>query len=220
MKKMTPHAPKAPRPVEQHPLGRADEGARDVQSVTPQESAEPLSVSSDSSSTVPSLSHHVRPFSQRAEPLPPADPELFEQARAAVQAIRGRGRRADGTFGEGNTAAMKHGLTSLQLLDHPDIRAWHQARVEAIVADLGGEAELSALQQGLVREVARLEVVVAALGDDLLEHGAITGKGATRAATNVWLAGLDRYARLAGQLGLSRRTKQVTTFSEAVRGPR
>lgn len=140
--------------------------------------------------------------------------ELFEQARAAVQRLKGRGRRVDGTFGEGNTGALKHGMTSLQLLDHPDIREWHQSRVSAICADLGGLGELSALQVGLVREVARLEVVVAALGDDLLEHGAITGKGATRAATNVWLAGLDRYARLAGQLGLQRRTRRVPSVAE------
>src|SRR5688500_1832368 len=91
----------------------------------------------------------ARPVEVATDPpsgqLPPVDPELFERAREAVSAIRGRGRRANGQAGDGNTLALKTGLRSLQLVEHPDIAAWHQEQVAAISADLGGEAELSAL---------------------------------------------------------------------------
>jgi hypothetical protein len=162
-----------------------------------------------------------RPIQESAEPLPAVEPELFEQAKAAVQALRGsRGQRVGGRFTVGNFDAGKTGMHSRQLQDLPDVAAWHRERVAAITGDLGGADELSALQQGLVREVARLEVVVAALGEDVLAHGTLTGKGRTRGATNVWLSVLDRYSRLAQQLGLQRRQRQVATFQEAVRGGR
>lgn len=149
--------------------------------------------------------------------LPPVDPALFEQASAAVLAIRGRGRRANGQAGAGNTLALRHGLRSAQLLEHPDIAAWHQEQVQAINTDLGGEAELSTLARGSVREAARLEVILAAIGDELLEHGVLTGKGRTRSATMVYLRVFDRYLKVTAVLGLARRTKRVESFTEAVR---
>ena len=104
---------------------------------------------------------------------------------------------------------LRHGLRSKQLLNQPDIAAWHQEEVTAIETDLGGEAELSALQRASVREAARLEVILGALGGELLEHGVLTGKGATRAATTTYLQVLDRFVRVANTLGLERKAKQL-----------
>ncbi len=141
--------------------------------------------------------------------LPPADPDPFRQAREAVAALRGRGREPNGRAGKGNTLALKSGLRSLQLAEHPDIAAWHQAEVDAISADLGGDAELSALQRAAVREAARVEVILGALGEELFTHGVLTGKGKTRSATTVYLKALDRFVKLSGLLGLARRARPV-----------
>jgi hypothetical protein len=71
--------------------------------------------------------------------------ELFIRAREAVAALRGAGRQTNGQAGPGNTLNLRTGLWSMQLLEQPDIAAWHREQVEAISTDLGGVAELSAL---------------------------------------------------------------------------
>jgi hypothetical protein len=150
------------------------------------------------------------PFGQ----LPPVEPELFERAREAVSAIRGRGRDRKGRAVPGNTIALRTGERSAQLANAPQMAAWHAEQVAAITADLGGESELSALARAHVREVARLEVIVAALGEELFANGVLTGKGKTRAATLTYLQVLDRLARMSSGLGLARRAKPVPTVAE------
>lgn len=146
--------------------------------------------------------------------LQSVEPELLERAREAVAALRGKGRGPDGRFQPGNTMRLQHGLRCERLLDHPDIAAWHREQVAAIEADLGGEQQLTALQRAHVREAARLEVLVGALGDDLLARGVLTGKGRTRAAATLYLQALDRYLRVAQALGLQRRERPVPTVAE------
>jgi hypothetical protein len=144
-----------------------------------------------------------------AERETPSAAELFERAREAVSALRGHGRRADGKAGIANTLAMRTGFRSTQLLEQPDIAAWHREEVEAITTDLGGDGELTTLARANVREAARLEVILATLGTELLEGGVLTGKGHMRAATTVYLQVLDRFTRLWQSLGLERRAKRV-----------
>ena len=149
----------------------------------------------------------VQPVTASATPsqeLPAPSPELFERAREAVSAIRGQGRQQNGQAGPGNTLNLRHGLHSTQFLAQPDIEEWHREEVAAITSDLGGEAQLSALQTASVREAARLVVILGALGGELLEHGVLTGKGQCRAATNTYLTVLDRFLRMTGTLGLAR----------------
>lgn len=138
--------------------------------------------------------------------------ELFDRAQEAVSALRGRGRRPDGKFGAGNTLNLRHGLRSEQLIKQPDVSVWHREQVSVIVADLGGETALSALELATVREAARLEVILGALGTDLLERGPLTGKGKSRAATTTYLRVLDRFVRIAGTLGLERRARQTNAL--------
>lgn len=142
------------------------------------------------------------------------DREMFNRASEAVRAIRGRGRRQDGTAAPGNTLALKSGLRSSQLLQQPDVAAWHREQVDAITADLGGESELTAMKRASVREAARLEVLLDAMGTDLLERGVVTGKGRTRAMTSAYLSVLDRFVRLSAALGLERKAKQALTPAE------
>ena len=151
-----------------------------------------------------------------SQELPAPAPDLFDRAREAVTAIRGQGRRADGTAGPGNTLAMRHGLHSAALLDQPDMVVWHQEQVDAIEMDLGGASELSVLQRASVREAARLEVILSALGRELLAGGVMTQKGAVRAATNTYLSVLDRFTRLAATIGLQRRTRPVPSAREVL----
>ena len=144
--------------------------------------------------------------------LPAPAPELFKRAREAVAALRGQGRLANGQAGPGNTLNLRAGLRSALLLEQPDIALWHCEQVEAISADLGGASELSALQRASVREVARLEVILAALGNELLNGGVLTGIGAMRAATTAYLQVLDRFVRVAGRVGLERKARKIPSL--------
>jgi hypothetical protein len=156
------------------------------------------------------------PSGERPAPTPQ---ELFDRARDAVAALRASGSQCDretGRFLPGDTRNLKHGLRSERLVDQPDIAAWHREQVTEITTDLGGDAELTALARASVREIARLEVILAALGTELLQGGVLTGKGKTRAATTTYLQVLDRFTRLAATLGLERRQKRVDSFAAAV----
>jgi hypothetical protein len=84
--------------------------------------------------------------------------ERFARAREAVAAVRGQGRAANGQADAGNTLNLRHGLRSTQLLEQPEITAWHREQVDAITTDLGGDQELTALARASVREAARVAI--------------------------------------------------------------
>jgi len=150
--------------------------------------------------------------------LPAVDPELFETAKAAVSALRTSGRQKNGRAGAGNGLALRHGLRSTQLLEAHDVRVWHREQVAAITRDLGGDDQLTAVKRSMVRELARVEVILASLGDELLERGVMTGKGKTRAAATLYLKTLDRFEKVARLIGLEGRTKQVPNPADWLEG--
>jgi hypothetical protein len=154
------------------------------------------------------------PLSAPFGELPPVDPELFERARVAVTALRGRGRQPNGQAGPNNTLRLRDGLRSRQLIEQPDVAAWHTRQVEIITADLGGASELTALKSALVRELARLEVILSVIGDELQRTGVLTGKGKVRALTTLHLKVLDRFMKGAALLGLDRRSRQVSSLRD------
>ena len=89
----------------------------------------------------PDVQRGVQPIAASDAPsgeLPAPDPELFERAREAVSALRGRGRQENGQAGPGNTLNLRHGLRSSQLLEQPDIEAWHREEVLAPLTVGGG----------------------------------------------------------------------------------
>ncbi|MGC4084262.1 MAG: hypothetical protein QM736_19670 [Vicinamibacterales bacterium] len=148
-------------------------------------------------------------------PATPAAEDLLERAREAVAAVRAQGSRdARGRTRDG-LLNLRHGLYATSLLARPEVAAFHSEQVAAITTDLGGASELSALAQASVREAARLEVILHALGTELLASGVLTGKGKMRAATTTYLQVLDRFTRLAATLGLERRSRKVT-FADAI----
>lgn len=90
------------------------------------------------------------------------------------------------------------------------------ARVAAIVADLGGPDSISALALRMAERHARLELVDDFLFDNLQRLGPLTGKGRQRAALTAWLAVVDRLHKSGLALGLERRAKPVNPL-DAVR---
>lgn len=205
------HSPQPPLWPLQSAESRPDAGAEDIESSAPGQVPNESTTCGDA---VPALSLSEGPAEGPTEELPAVDPALFEQAKSAVRALRTAGRAPSGRFGPGNGGNLKHGLRSTRLLTLPDVQVWHAETVAAISHDLGGDAHLSTLQRACVREAGRLEVLAAALGDDLLERGCLSAKGKTRAALTTYLSLIDRFQRMATTLGLARRPKRVEDVTD------
>lgn len=135
----------------------------------------------------------------------------FADAKAALTQLRRGGRASDGTFTAGNLGALKTGEHCDRLLEEPALAAFHRDRVDAITKDLGGAAGLSTSSAQLVAELARVQLFTEALGENVMQHGALTGRGKTRAAVNVYLTLLERQVKLAQMLGLDRKQKELNT---------
>ena len=85
---------------------------------------------------------------------------------------------------------------------------------EGLVADLGGESELSTAKRVVVDRLAESVLLAEVFFAYLRQAGPMTERGRTRAVTSAYFSAADRVARLAGQLGLERRARPVPTATE------
>lgn len=124
-----------------------------------------------------------------------------------LDAVKAAGRDARGRFQRGHLV----NATSLDRVsvDHPALAREHAERVAALVADLGGMSQLSAMQMPLVQETARLQIIADTLGHDLMTRGVLTARGKQRAALAAYALAVDRLDKLTMRLGLERKAKPV-----------
>ncbi len=83
-----------------------------------------------------------------------------------------------------------------------------------VIADLGGESELSAIKQQYVQRLAQIDTIINLVILDLNTRGLLTVKGKVRSTVDALFKAVDRYDKLAQRLGLERRTKKVPTSIE------
>lgn len=139
------------------------------------------------------------------------EPSVREAARN--EEISASGRGAGGRFAAGNTASLRHGGRSRQVIDGQVVRNTATKdeliapKVAAIVADLGGE--VSTIKRGLVEAYVGVEHLAAWFLADVCGQGPLTAKGRTRATVTAYLACVDRLNKLGAQLGLDRRARDV-----------
>jgi hypothetical protein len=110
---------------------------------------------------------------------------------------------ATGRWMPGAMPRLRHGLRVSA--DHPALAPLLAARESEILADLGHD--VSTVEAGIVRELARVSLLVEAAGEALIAGGLLTGKGAARAMVAVYQSLLDRQIKLSSMVGLSRRQK-------------
>lgn len=105
-----------------------------------------------------------------------------------------------------------------------DLRLDADQLKDAIVSDLGGVDELSALEVSTVRKLADVEIMLRLLLHNIVQGGLLTPtSGRVRDVYPAFLAGVDRWDRLASRLGLKRRTKAANvaqTFAALHEGRR
>lgn len=83
--------------------------------------------------------------------------------------------------------------------------------LEGIVSDLGGVDEMTTLEKGLAGRLRDVDILLGLNKRVLIVEGTASPTG--RKAHERYLACLDRYVRIAGMLGLTRRPKQATSLS-------
>jgi hypothetical protein len=110
-------------------------------------------------------------------------------------------------FLPGNQAARTHGLSARHV--PADLRMDADQLKDNIVSDLGGLENLSALEISYVRKIADTEVMLRLLLHSMVNGGVLTSGGKVRDVYPAFLAGIDRFDRLAQRIGLKRRQKDA-----------
>lgn len=147
-----------------------------------------------------------------------ADSAPVLDVAALLDALRGTGRDPKtGRLLPGHAVNLRHGRRAPRLWAAGPLAAALAEREAAVVADLGGEPNLSAIERPLAREYARLSLLVEAAGERLTRDGLETTKGRARAAASLYGALLDRQTRLAAMLGLARRARPAASITEWAR---
>ncbi len=122
---------------------------------------------------------------------------------------------ADGRFLSGNQVARQSGVFAVH--QSPAVLESADAFAAQVMTDLGGEGELSALEQAYVAKLRDLEVTQQLLMADIAHRGLVTPAGGVRRPFSAFLSSIDRFDRLAQRLGLKRRTRKVPSAHELLR---
>jgi hypothetical protein len=147
--------------------------------------------------------------------------KLRSKSRLKVRPIRevSTARRTPnaGQFKPGNTASLRHGLYSKQLVDTAAFKSALVALEREKSDDLGGPDALSSNQRDLLRLLVKHLSVEEHLWARIAKEGPLSAKGQSRAVLSAWTAVCDRIVKLATTLGLERRAKRVPSIEDFIR---
>lgn len=141
----------------------------------------------------------------------PASPIVTPSAQSVPEGTNTE-RDELGRFRPGNQAAVLHGAYRAALRDGglpAELLDEMAGFRTSVVADLGGETELSAIAFGYVRRLVELETFARLFVADLEGRGLFTKRGRVRSSYGQLMATVDRWDRIATKLGLERRAKQL-----------
>ncbi len=118
---------------------------------------------------------------------------------------------------KGNENALTTGAH--YLLAHKKPHPRYQWLVEAmerfqgaIIADLGGETEISAMEMGIIRDVALAEGIVQLLARNVLRRGLAKATGEIRGPVQLLATFMGKKREGLMALGLKRRAKEVPSL--------
>ena len=120
------------------------------------------------------------------------------------------------SFLPGTQAARKSGLYAQHR--PTDLQAAVDAMIAGVISDRGGEEALSTLEKAYIRKLADVDITIHLLAADIARRGLLTPAGGVRNVYDKFLAGLDRWDRLAQRLGLGRRARRVPDPLDYIQG--
>ena len=126
-----------------------------------------------------------------------------------------RGRCPEcGSFLRGNTMAVVHGVRQVALGRDTVLDTARRLEIrDAVFADLGGREQVSTTRAELVEDFARAVVLRDVAYDHLAAVGPLS-RGRRRAVLDVYLQSSARAEKLACQIGLTRRARQVPSLDD------
>ena len=115
-----------------------------------------------------------------------------------------------------NEAALRHGLRRYQDNGRlpADLAAYVRDFRTELIADQGGEDDLTAIRLGLVNKLCDLEVATRLLMAEVVKRGIDSRPG--KAAWASALRTIETWHRVAGTLGLDRRAEPAATLAEVM----
>jgi len=119
-------------------------------------------------------------------------------------------------FLPGTQAARKSGIYAQR--QPMDLQARVDAMVAGITSDHGGEAALTTLEKEYIKKLVDVDITIQLLATDIARRGLLTPAGGVRNVYDKFLAGLDRWDRLAQRIGLGRRARQVPNPLDYIQG--
>lgn len=123
------------------------------------------------------------------------------------------------SFLPGNESSLIHGgRRQQQGRGTPLDEAQRVAIRDAVLSDLGGEAEVSEVMRQLVEDFSGAVVLRDLVFRHLQATGPLTQAGRRRASVDLYLAASARAERLAKQIGTSRRPARVPTLQDVLEG--
>jgi hypothetical protein len=117
-----------------------------------------------------------------------------------------------GHFQPGNQARRIHGVRGFETTGRlPDVlrQTVEEFRL-AVIADRGGEAEMSTLDAAYIRRLTEAETVVRLIASDLAKRGLFTPRGRVRNTFSRWTEAMNLWDRLAQRIGTDRRARAVS----------
>ena len=165
---------------------------------------------------------NVQPAAPSAE-LAANGPDVADPVREAVDSLTSRpSRDVSGRYVGGNTAAVTTGARSELLW--AALAPAKRELVERVKADRGVNGDAAETMLGLVDGYAEARLFRQSMFIRLVDlGGVVTTKGKARALYTAYLSALDRETKLAGLIGLERRSKHVASVGDIMRehaGPR
>ncbi len=124
-----------------------------------------------------------------------------------------------GRFASGNCVALRHGGRSRQVQagaleeQAEALLALNEARAQ-IVADLGGDGELSQMQRDLIASYLRIGLIEDYAYQSIERGGVFTAHGKQRAVVPTLMKAIAQRHDLAKTLGLQRRTKRIPEIAQ------
>ena len=122
-----------------------------------------------------------------------------------------------GCWVSGNTGALTHGARRLQVGAGTELDEANRTAIrDAVLSDLGGESEVSAVLYELCADFASAVVLRDLAWAHIAAVGPLTLKGRRRAVVSLYLEASARAERLAARIGLERKAAPVQSLEEAM----
>jgi hypothetical protein len=94
------------------------------------------------------------------------------------------------------------------------VRADFEQLIADVTSDLGGAEQLSAIKKRYITRLAQLDTILSLTMGDMAIRGMLTPQGKMRSTAEAFFKAIDRFDKIARQLGIERLSKKINQTIE------